>query len=201
MRRVYRFYSFLYFLVSISLGLIFRVKPIGINNIPGGAAVFCASHSGLSDPFLLCLAVKRKNHMHMMAKKELFDNPILRTIILRAGTFSVDRSKTDITAIKTALNLLKQGEKIVIFPEGTRADEDFAVAAKTGAIRIAEKAGVPIVPVYIPRKKSIWRRIPIVIGTPYFINPEKRKLSSAEYDRLAESLMRSISELKPKEIA
>jgi len=136
-----------------------------------------------------------------MAKKELFDNPILRTIILRAGTFSVDRSKTDITAIKTALNLLKQGEKIVIFPEGTRADEDFAVAAKTGAIRIAEKAGVPIVPVYIPRKKSIWRRIPIVIGTPYFINSEKRKLSSAEYDRLAESLMQSISELRPKEIA
>ena len=201
MRRQYRVYSFLYFLVSITLGLLFRVKSVGRSNIPAGPAVFCAAHSGMSDPFLLCLAAKRKNHMHMMAKIELFKNPILRRLISAAGTFPIDRSKTDITAIKTALSLLKQGEKIVIFPEGTRADEDFAVAAKAGAVRIAEKAGVPIVPVYIPRKKSIWRRVPIVIGKPFYINPEKQKLPPEAYDGLAESLMQSIYALKPKEIA
>ena len=77
----------------------------------------------------------------------------------------------------------------------TRLSEDFSAAAKSGAIKIAEKSGKPIIPVHIPRKKKMFKKIKIVIGKPYYINPERKRLSPEEYDGLAQDLMVKIKEL------
>jgi len=189
MRRENRFYMFISSLFSFLLFFVYRIKGTGLENIPEGGAVLCGQHSSLLDPILLGLAVGRKDVMHMMAKKELEKIPLIGWAIRRAGSFFVDRDKPDLMAIKTAISLLKKGEKVVIFPEGTRSAEDNAVAVKAGAVRIAEKAGVPVVPVYIPRKKPLWHTIRIVIGEPYYINPEKARLKTEDYYPIANELM------------
>lgn len=195
----YRVYSILYWIVKVVMFFFYRIKTTGEENIPEGGAIFCGQHSAMFDPLYFCISVKRKNHFHMMAKKELERVFVVGKVIAGAGSFFVDRKKNDIGAIKTALKLLKSGEKVVIFPEGTRASEDNEVEAKTGAVRIAEKAGVPVVPVSIPRKKPIWHTMHIVIGEPYYINTEKQKLLPDDYRKIADDLMNRIYALEPAE--
>ena len=68
--------------------------------------------------------------------------------------------------------------------------------AKHGALKLAERSGAPIVPVYIPRKKRLFRRNTVVVGEPYYINHERKKLTTEEYDELAAELMRKINGLR-----
>ncbi len=195
-----RLYSIAYYPVAFILRLIFWLKISGRENIPEGGAVFCARHSKYLDPVLLAISVGYKNQVHFMAKKELFEKPFLGGLLRALGVFSVDRSISDINSIKKAFAYLKGGQKVGIYPEGRRISQDDASAARSGAVKIAEKARVPIVPVYMPRKHKPFRRIPVVIGEPYYVNPEREKLTSDGYKRLAEELMEHIYSLKPEGI-
>ena len=196
MSREYRKYRFLYFVASITIRLLYGVRPYGRENIPEGAALFCANHSNWSDPFLMAFALGKENFLHFMAKVELFKNKLMAPLFRAAGAFPVDRSKADLQAVRTTMKFLRSGEKIGIFPEGTRADTDNAVEAKMGAIKFAEKTGAPIVPVYIPRKKRVFSRVPVVIGQPYYVNPEKKKLTPEDYEREARLMMDRIHALR-----
>lgn len=171
-----------------------RVTVKGRENIPEGGAVICANHSSLKDPVALAFAMSLKHHPRFMAKIELMRVPILGFLLKKGGIFGVNRGNSDITAIKTAMKLLKDGEKVVIFPEGTRVESADASAAKTGAIMLASKVGVPILPVYIPRTKRLFKKIEVVIGKPYTI--EKLKGGSEAYSVYARELMQKIEELK-----
>ena len=101
----------------------------------------------------------------------------------------------DVSTIKNTLAYFRNGEKVAIFPEGTRAFEADFSAAKNGAVKIAERAGVPVVPVFVPRKKKIFRRLPLVIGEPYYIEKQEKKRSADDYTHLAEDLMGRIEAL------
>ncbi|MDR3278543.1 MAG: 1-acyl-sn-glycerol-3-phosphate acyltransferase [Oscillospiraceae bacterium] len=192
-RRYRRFYAVCWFL----LGLFFKFDLRGRENVPRGAAMVCANHSSNLDPFILPFAFGRDEHPHMLGKAEIFKIPLAGKFFKGIGMFSVDRGISDTTAVRTILAYLKNGEKVVIFPEGHRVSESESVAAKSGALRLADKTGVPIVPVYIPRKKRIFSRISIVIGEPYFIDPEKEKLSAEDFTRAAAELMARIEALRP----
>lgn len=174
------------------LQFFFPVAIHGKENIPEGAAMVCANHSSLLDPLLVALAFGKQQHLHFMAKKELFGIPVIGKIIANAEAFPVDRSSNDLGAIRTAMRYLKTACKVMLFPEGTRVSEDDAVAAKSGAIRLASRAKVPIVPVYVPRKKRMFRKTPIVIGKPYYIEQAGRD----EFEALSGQLMDKIYELK-----
>jgi len=65
------------------------------------------------------------------------------------------------------MKFLKSGEKVLLFPEGTRHKDGEAGDAKTGAAMLAVRTGAPIVPVYVPAKKRWFRRTPVVIGAPF----------------------------------
>ena len=82
----------------------------------------------------------------------------------------------------------------MLFPEGTRVRGEDTVAAKSGAVHMAARAGVPIVPVYIPRDKKLFRTSRVVIGEPYYIKVENR----SEIDNLAQDLMDRIWALGEK---
>jgi len=196
MKRSFLAYQRVYLIVSLIVALIFHVKVIGRENIPAGAAIICANHSSWADPFLIMTAIRNKEQLHMMAKKELFDFKPLGAILRGIGSFPVNRESADITAVKNTMNYLKEGEKVVIFPEGTRVDKDLSVRAKNGAVRIADKMKVPILPIYIPRRKKTFGKVEMVIGKPYYVNEEGLKLSNDEYNVRAQQMMEIIAGLK-----
>ncbi len=196
MTKEFRIYRIIYFFVSITIGLFYWVKPVGRKNIPDGAAVVCANHSSWVDPLLVALAFSKKVHLHMMAKAELFKNKIFNFLFSRAGIFPVRRGEADVKAVRMTLKCLKDGEKVLIFPEGTRVVEGMDSEAKTGAVKMATRASAPIVPVYVPRVKKPFRRLPIVIGEPYTVNSENAKLNTSDYIQIADDLMDRIEELK-----
>ncbi len=194
-KKEFRAYKRAYFFASIIIGFFYRVKVRGRENIPSGAALICANHSSWADPFLIAFAVKNREHLHMMAKKEIFDKKIIGSILRSIGTFPVNRGGSDIEAVRTTMRYLKNGEKVVIFPEGTRRRGDNEVEAKSGAVRIAEKTGSPILPVYIPRRKKTFGTVYLIIGKPYYINSQNQKLTTADYTMISSDLMEQINRL------
>lgn len=163
-----RFYKFIYCIVAPVFRIFYRVRVTGRENIPEGASVICGNHTALTDPFFIAIAMGRKRLPIFMAKIELFKVPVVSFILRKIRAIPVDRGAADIAPIKTAISELKAGNKVAIFPEGTRVDGDEANAdaAKTGAAMIASRAGVDIVPMYISAKKHIFGKVNVIIGEP-----------------------------------
>ena len=133
--------------------------------------------------------------MRAMAKAEIMRVPVIGWILSKAGVFGVDRGAADINAVKTALRFLKEGNKLLMFPEGTRVEEGENVEAKTGAAMFSVRTGTPILPVYIPAKKRWFRPITVVIGQPFTPQVAGRKGTSEEYRAIADDLMERIRQL------
>ena len=193
MKSIHTVYSILWTIIWPFFSLCHPCRAIGKENLPEGGALFCANHSCLNDP--VCL--------RPMAKSEFMNIPVLGWLLKKAGVFAVDRGKSDVTAIKTAIKYLKSGEKVLLFPEGTRVKGGVdkyghESEAKSGAAMLAVRTGVPIVPVYIPEKKNWFRFTNIVIGEPYYPQVESKKGTAEEYQVIAEDLMERIHALEAK---
>lgn len=189
-------YALLYSIVWPFFSLVHPCRAIGRANIPEGAALVCANHTCLSDPLFLAFALRRKHQVRVMAKAELLAVPVVGWLLGKAGIFGVERGKSDVTAIKTAMKFLKSGEKLLLFPEGTRVKGEDATSAKTGAAMLAVRTGVPVLPVYIPSKKRWFRRTPVIIGAPFYPTVPDKKATSEEYHAIAEEIMGHIRALK-----
>lgn len=195
--------NMMYFVAYLLLWPIYRIlKPtrcINRENIPQGGALLCANHTRMSDPIFIAYAMGLKNPIHVMAKEEVMHWPVIGWALKRAGIFGVKRGQADIVAIKTAMKYLKNGERLLIFPEGTRhQDGDFG-DAKTGAAMLATRTGVPIVPIYLPAEKRWLRWNQVVIGEPYYPKTAAGKRPTPEeYRAIAEDLMERIEALKPQ---
>ncbi|MDR2421020.1 MAG: 1-acyl-sn-glycerol-3-phosphate acyltransferase [Oscillospiraceae bacterium] len=177
----------------ILLKLLFRAEIKGMENVPtDGGFIVVAEHSSNFDPFIMMYTFGRERHIHILAKAEAFRAPIIGAILRGVGMISVDRSVNDIAAVRQSLDYLKRGEKLGIFPEGRRTREGESAEAKLGAVRLAARTGAPIIPMYIPRKKRLFRKMRIIIGEPRFINPERRRLTAEEYRPLADDMMERI---------
>lgn len=187
------FYLLVFYVVRPIFFLIFPYKIIGRgDNIPQDAAIICANHSSFNDALYAAFALGSQHHLRFMAKIELSRIPILGWILAKIGVFFVDRGNADSSAIRTMMKILKEGGKVMMFPQGTRVSEDEGAAAKTGAVRLASKLSVPILPVYIPVNKKPFRRTTVVIGEPYIIDRTLKEDS----DVLSAELMDRIASLK-----
>ncbi len=82
--------------------------------------------------------------MRAMAKIQIMQVPVIGFLLGKAGVFGVDRGHADMKAVKTALRFLKNGDKLLMFPEGTRVHEGEDVSAKTGAAMFATRTGAPL---------------------------------------------------------
>ena len=172
-------------------------EVIGLENVPKGAAMVCSNHSAMIDPFHIALSLGVEDNIHVIAKIEIFRIPVVEAVLWGLGMICVDRSINDITSVKESLNYLKKGEKVVIFPEGTRMSEFHADAAKSGAVKMAERAGVPIVPVFLTRKKPFFKKSKVIYGEPFYIEKQKVKRTAEDYKKLSEELMSKIQALDP----
>ena len=188
-----RLYTFLWFLTVPFFTLFYPRKTSGRAHIPSGGALFCANHSAASDPFFVAYGLGFRHQIHFMAKMELFNIPLLGALLRTLGTFPVDR-RNGAAAIKSAMRLLKDGKKVLMFPEGTRSSTD-DTTAKTGAIRIATQMGAAIVPVYIPRKKKPFRLNRVLIGEPYVVALNKKTATAEDYAHHTAVMMNKIKEL------
>jgi len=194
----YKFYRFVYRIAAPVICFFRPVNVIGRENMIKGAAMVCSNHSALIDPFLVAIPFGYNDPVHVIAKIELYKNPIVSWFLKKMGMISVDRSINDIGSIKASLDYLKKGEKVIIFPEGTRSSEYDMHAAKSGAVKLAERAGVPIIPVFVPRIKPFFKKSNIIYGEPYCIEKQKEKRHADDYAKLSEELMVKIQDLDPE---
>lgn len=190
-----RFYHVLYAVIWPFFCLFHPVKAVGRENVPEGAVIVCPNHTRASDPFFVVFAFGRRHVMRAMAKVEVMRIPVVGWILNRAGVFGVDRGAADINAVKTALRFLKEGNKLLMFPEGTRVEDGENVEAKTGAAMFSVRTGTPILPVYIPAKKRWFRPTTVIIGQPFLPQVAGRKGTSEEYRAIADDLMERIHAL------
>lgn len=174
------------------MSLYHRPKFIGRENMPKEACVICGNHSGLADPVWAVLAMKPHMVPWIMAKKSVMSKPVIKNILGAFGAFGVDRDNPDINAIKKSLKVLKDGEQLLIFPEGTRVKKGKTVEPKSGAVMLANRAGVPIVPIYITRNRKPFRKIKVVIGKPYTPAFESKKPTAEELQAATTDLMQKI---------
>jgi len=185
-------YALYYLIVYPFVRLIFPCRFKGRDNIPDGPLIVCANHSSLLDPVFVAFAFTSKRQLFFMAKAELFKIPVLKSILSSGGVFPVERGETDISAIRTAMRHLKNGEQIMMFPEGTRVSENEQVAAKSGAVRIATKLNVPILPVFISTNKRAFHMSKLVIGKSFYLDSPDGK----DFTGLSDTLMTKINELE-----
>jgi len=137
--------------------LLFRLRISGLENVPQGGAIIAPNHQSFWDIPLVGLALAGRR-THFMAKSELFRNPLFAWIIRTLLAFPVRRGAPDRTAIRYAISILKQGELLTIFPEGTRSKTGELKAAEAGLTLIAARAQAPIVPVGIKGTRQMFSR-------------------------------------------
>ncbi|MBE7040296.1 MAG: 1-acyl-sn-glycerol-3-phosphate acyltransferase [Ruminococcaceae bacterium] len=177
------------FLIKCFLHVFFRLKVHNIENFPkeGGTIVAINHKSNWDAVFCVALLPRR---IFFMAKQELFSKPLLGKIVKWAGAFPVNRGTADVGAIKNAIKILKNGECMAIFPEGTRVREGEPHEIKSGVAMIAEKTKAPVVPVAIKGKYGIFRKIEIFVGEPVYVKSEDgSKLSHEEIYEFSRQIM------------
>ena len=164
-----RFYRVCYALLAKVVGFLFHIRVVGRENEPDtGRFVVCANHVSATDPVVVCYAF-RKHQVRYMAKKELFSLPLLSGLIRMLGAFPVDRGGNDVGAIRRAVEMVKEGKCMGIFPQGHRypAVDPRTTKTKNGAALIATRAEADIMPVYIMRKNNqfkLFRKTVVIIG-------------------------------------
>ena len=191
-------YAIIYPFVWIFMKIFHPWRAIGLENLPEGAALLCGNHTTAGDPLYVVCCLGRRRQIHVMAKEEVMKWPVIGFILKKAGIFGVKRGKADVAALKEALRVLKGGERLLMFPEGTRVKEGEASEAHTGAAMFATRTGAPLVPIYIPPKKRIFRKTTVVFGEPYHPEFEGRKPTPEDYRRIADDLMVRIRALEEK---
>ena len=190
-----KWYKFFYAIVWPFIMLFYPMKFIGKENIPEGGALVCANHSSAVDPFFLAFALGRNRQIRAMAKESLLNIFFIGKILKLVGTFGVRRGASDIHAVKYALEELKKGEYVVLFPEGTRVKSREEGEPKTGAAMLATRTGVNVLPVYIPIHKKPFRINRVYIGKPYKMIPEGKRATSKDYETFTADLMDRIYDL------
>ncbi|MDY3618971.1 lysophospholipid acyltransferase family protein [Agathobaculum sp.] len=175
--------------VALAFHIYFGFTVKGRKNIPEGGCVVCPNHCQLSDPPLAAAALGHQVPLRLMAKKELFAKGLLGPLISWLGAFPVDRGGTDITAIKTALGTVKAGQKLIIFPQGTRDAAEGET--KKGAAMLAVKTRAPILPMYISENKKRRCHAKVIIGEPFLPDVKEK-----DYGVIADDILRRIYALK-----
>jgi 1-acyl-sn-glycerol-3-phosphate acyltransferase len=153
-------YTFARLVLTLPTILIYRLRAIGVGNVPRrGALVLAPNHFSQMDHFFVGVYLRRK--IRFMAKSQLFGPPVLTYIYKHGGVFPVRRGHKDEEAFKTAYELLDQGEMLLVYAEGGRSRSGEMGEPKPGVGRIALESGGPIVPVAIHGSARVrgWKRL------------------------------------------
>jgi len=192
----------------ILLRMLIGLKIRGLENIPKtGGVLIVANHLHNADPVVIAVACTRP--IHYMGKRELFEVPVIRSIIRFGGTFPIDRGHPDRWAIRRSEETLKQGIALGMFPEGTRSKTGAMKEALAGAGLIGLRAQAPILPVAVMGTERLpfngkrplgrakgFRGATVIFGEPFDLprEVESKRLSADDASTL---MMRRIAALLP----
>lgn len=185
-------------LCFVAAKIIYRVRIEGLENVPkNSACIICGNHVHALDAPALLATINRD--VCFMAKEELWRSVGFRFMAMCYNVFPVKRGKKDTDAIKTALRVLKNNQILGMFPEGTRNGMERNIKPKNGAVNIAIRAEVPIIPFGVigdfkPFKKIIYR-----FGEQIDLSNYKDKAKDKEFvDGLTKEVMDKVVELRDK---
>lgn len=187
-----KFYRIIYTIVAPFVHLLFPCRVVGMENLPEGGALLCANHASGWDPIVIGLNLPRDSRLTVMAKDQLFRIPLLGLFLRKLGIFPVKRGGSDLTAMKTAIRVLSGGNRLLVFPEGTRVEERGDVEAKGGVTMLAVRTGVPMIPIYCGEKHKFLRKTTIVFGEPYIPVIAGRRPTPDENRAIAAEVLKRI---------
>lgn len=203
MNIIYRFTRFIFWLFGT---IFFRAQGHHVERLPlsGGGLMVLSNHASNLDPPLLGIFTNRR--LCSLAKQELFRIPLFGPWARRIGVLPINRTGVDRKALGRAIDVLKEGNALLIFPEGTRTNDGNLQEGKPGVAMIAVQAGVPCIPVYIDGSYRAWSRgrlfprfckIHVWYGNVFTLPERPESMSTKEYYQLcADSMMQRIDEVR-----
>lgn len=158
------------FFLYLPFKILYPTKVIGKKNLPKGSCIIASNHTSNLDAVVFALNTWEKKYY--LAKKELFKKKFNAFFLKKFGAIKIDRQTSDVSAIKNSLKVLKNGKKLVIFPEGTRVNNENMELGqvKQGVSMFAIKAKTQIVPMFLYRRPKMFRRNKIFIGKPFSLD-------------------------------
>ena len=181
--------------------IVYRLKIVGIENIPDEQVIFCANHRSFIDAPIIKVTCKRD--VRFLAKKSLSKNPLFAFLGWIFEVVYVKRDEKDISALKTALKTLKDGKCLGLFPEGTRNGlEKNDGKVKNGAAYMALKTGAKVVPIGIVGPAKPFTKNAIIYGKPLDFSEYRgdKKAEKEAEDKVSEIIMNEIIKLSKTEI-
>lgn len=186
------FYKFARIIVKIILTPLYRIETIGLENVPKeGGVLLCANHKSNLDPPVIGITMKRP--VIFMAKAELFNIPVLNTIMRTCHAFPIKRGKADRVALRKGLETLRDGHVLGIFPEGKRSKTGELGKGMSGVGFFALKTNAYVVPCGIIGTYKPFRKTKVVYGKPIPFDELRNKKTSA--DEATELIMSHIKEI------
>lgn len=184
----------------------FRLKVIGLNNVPKkGGVIVVSNHASFLDPPLVGVSISTRSTF-FLARDTLFKNILFGFILRQVHSFPVNRGAGFRSGFKTAIDLLHQGKLVLMFPEGTRSFDGKLQRGKPGAGMLIYDAKVPVIPCYIdgsdkamPRGTKLIKpgKICVKFGKPIELNKFYRMEESKDlFRQIANEAMNSIEEIK-----
>ena len=149
----------------------FRIKVIGRENlIRDRGFVLASNHVSAIDPVFIVLARFWGRRMVVMGKEELFEiNPFITWFMRAVNVVPVHRGRGDTAVVDKAIDDVRNGQGLLIFPEGTRSKDGNLGKLKSGAFVVASAAGVDMIPcriIYQGGKMKLFGRVTVVFGKP-----------------------------------
>ena len=188
-------YVFIYYLVGFITATLHPTTVEGMEKLPPSGVLLCPNHASNWDPFLIALKLPKNYRLHIMAKEELFRYPGLGWLLRQVGVFPVSRGNNDIQAVKMAMQAIKSGDNLLIFPEGTTIHngighvDGLPAHAHAGVAVIGVRTGATMVPVFVDGEKKLFHRTRIIFGDPYQPVYTGRRGTSEEMQKIADDIL------------
>lgn len=190
-----RLFIFIYYVVGFVTSILHPTTVEGMEKLPRSGVLLCPNHSSNWDPILVALRLPIDYRLHIMGKKELFENRLLGWFLGKMGVFPVNRGGSDIGAVKQSIQALKDGDNLLIFPEGTTIHNGIGYTdglpphAHGGVAMIGVRTGAKLVPVFVDGEKKLFHRTRIIFGDPYEPHCTGRRGTAEEMQRIADDLL------------
>lgn len=192
-------------LFRVILTIFGRCKFTGKENVPAkGPVILAPNHVSFADPPTAGCGITRK--VRFMAKIELFQIPVIGYLIGKVGAFPVKQNTADRAALKRAIELLREGEVVCIFPEGGRSHDGNLMEAQPGLGMIALKSKAPVVPVALIGTEKLlpthsifvhFARVKVIYGKPMTFNDlYDQGMGREAIEEVGKRVMSAIAELR-----
>ena len=169
-----------------------------------GGALIVSNHASFLDP--PAVGIGFDEEIYYLARKSLMSNAMARAVYRAWNSIPVDQDRPDMAGVKNVIRQLKEGKKVLIFPEGSRNLDGKMLPGEPGVGLIVSKAGVPVIPVRLFGTREALARnvawpspseVTLVVGEPWIYDPSQYTETGKElFKKISDDLMAQIASLQ-----